>query len=157
MFRAAHKEPHLARRSVASRAWAPFLVPLLVLAQFVCHGSLGGSDRLVLEPALPANALAEAGTFHGHPVEHSVEHPVGHSVEHSVGYSLGHSTQDDSHSHAAVTAALLLLLLGYALRALLRPSLGGADLPGAALPAYARAPRLTSRPHAPPLLQVFRL
>jgi len=156
MFRAAHKGPHLARRSVASRAWAPFLAPLLVLPLLVCHRSLGGSDRLVVEPALPADVLAEAaeaGTFHGHPVEHSVGHPV----EHSVGHSLGHSTQDDSHSHAAVTATLFLILLGYALRALLRPSRGGAGLPGAALPAYARAPRLTTRPHAPPLLQVFRL
>ncbi len=152
MFRAAHKGPHVARRSVASRAWAPFLVPLLVLTQLVCHGSLEASDRLVLEPALPADALAEAaeaGTFHGHPVEHPVEHPVGHS--------LGHSTQGDFHSHAAVTATLFLILLGYALRALLRPSRGGAGLPGAALPANARAPRLTARPHAPPLLQVFRL
>ena len=118
----------------------PFLAPLLVLTLLVCHGSLGGTHRPVLEPALPAEApvdFAEAGAFAG-------QHSLGHSAE-------------DSAPPADVATALFLVLLGYALRALLRSSRGGGAQPGAAPPGFARAHPLIARPPAPPLLQVFRL
>jgi len=145
MIRSAHNGSRLASRLMASRAWVPFLAPLLVLTLLVCHASLGGTHRLVLEPALPAETLTdsvEAGTF------------AGHSAEHSVGHSLGHSAEEDPALPVYIAPALFLVLLCYALRALLRPSRRGGAPPGAAPPAFARARPLIARPSA---LQVFRL
>lgn len=115
----------------------PFLAPILVLTLLVCHGSLGGTHRLVLEPALPAEAEAVAG--------------------HSASHSSGHSAEDHPAPPVDVAAALFLVLLGYALRALLRSSRGGCAQPGTAPPGFARAHPLVARPPTPPLLQVFRL
>lgn len=148
MICAAHNASHLARRLRASRTWVPFLAPLLVLTLLVCHGSLDGTHRVMLEPALPAETLAdaaEAGTF------------ASHLVEHSVGHSLGHSAENDFAPPVDIAAALFLVFLGSALGALLWPSRRRGAPPGAAPPAFARAHPLVARPPAPPLLQVFRL
>lgn len=66
----------LARGLAAVKIRIPLLAVLVMLTLLVCHGALGSTDRLALEPAAVAHQSSGAA---GASVNHLVEHASAHT------------------------------------------------------------------------------